>query len=396
MAFNIDMSPLERSSMSVKNALSGVGQVIGDRLAANKQQAEQKQEQGDIEAFMRQAMSGDPAAFESLMVKSPQAARMVAEHLQNKQATSQGEQEQFKTQMALDTASFVEQMHLAPPEQQEAMFNAAVDDTRFDIDEEDRQYFMDPNARKALIAQVKGDDYAKNFFGKPKEGTKFQQGTGDMSGHVFNPDDGTFNINPELKNKLEAVKANPELSAKDRQSINKDFTQLTKDTKLIRNTAKDLEKLSTIKSGPASIAMVFKFMKALDPTSVVREGEFMTAENSAGVPEALKNTYNKLMEGGRLGPEQIQQFVTTAKSLANSAIESSNSEVGDFIKTFEDTLPKGFIKALLNRIPKAFEVAGSAHDSEIVLEDNKALEWANANPNDPRSAKILSKLKGAQ
>ena len=68
MAFNIDMSPLERSSMSVGNALSGVGQVIGDRLAANKQQAEQKQEQGDIEAFMRQAMSGDPVAFKELMI----------------------------------------------------------------------------------------------------------------------------------------------------------------------------------------------------------------------------------------------------------------------------------------------------------------------------------------
>ena len=151
--------------MGVRNTLSGVGQVIGDRLAVNKQQAEQKQEQGDIEAFMRQAMSGDPVAFKELMIKSPQAAQMVAQHIQSQQAGQQAEQDQFKSEMAIETAGFVEQMQLAPPEQQEAMFNSAVDDPRYDIDEEDRQHFMDPNARKALIAKVKGDDYAKNFFG---------------------------------------------------------------------------------------------------------------------------------------------------------------------------------------------------------------------------------------
>ena len=114
--------------------------------------------------------------------------------------------------------------------------------------------------------------------------------------------------------------------------------------------------------------MVFKFMKALDPTSVVREGEFATAENSAGVPEALRNTYNKLMEGGRLGPKQIDQFVFTAKSLANSAIESSNTEVGDFIGTFEDTLTNGFKKALINRIPKPFDI--KTNKAEDVNTDN--------------------------
>ena len=379
MAFNIDMSPLERSSMNVGRTLSGVGQVIGDRLAANKRQAVQKQEQGDVEAFMRRAMSGDPVAFKELMIKSPQAAQMVAQHIQQQQSTAQGEQDRFKSEMAIETAGFVEQMQLAPPEQQEAMFNSAVDDPRYDIDEEDRQYFMDPNARKALIAQVKGDDYAKNFFGKPKESTKFQQGTGDMSGHVFNPDDGTFNINPELKSKLEEVKANPTLDFKDRQSLNKDFTALTKDTKLIRNTAKDLEKLSKINSGPAALAMVFKFMKALDPTSVVREGEQANAENSAGVPEAVRNMYNKVMSGARLGDEQMKQFVFTAKSLANSAIDSSESEISGFLDTFEDTIPKGFRDSLLKRIPARFDIQAQEKTSttdlsKLSLEELKALK----------------------
>lgn len=364
MAFNIDMSPLERSSMNIGSSLMDIGQKLGGAIQRSNQELQQAQSQGDIEAFMRQAMSGDPVALEELMIKSPQAAQMVAQHLQQQQAGQQVEDDRFVGERAKATAKFVEQMYLAPKDQQESMFTAAIGDPRLDIDEDDRQYFNNPQAQKNIITEsalanmepAAAKIYLDNFFGGQQEPTKFQQGTGEMTGYVFNPDDGTFNINPELKNKLDTVKSLPTLDAKDRQSINKDFTQLTKDTKLIRNTAKDLDKLSKIKSGPASIAMVFKFMKALDPTSVVREGEFATAENSAGIPEALRNTYNKLMEGGRLGPKQIDQFVFTAKNLANSAIESSNTEVGDFINTFEDTLPEGFKKALINRIPKAFDI----------------------------------------
>ena len=196
--------------------------------------------------------------------------------------------------------------------------------------------------------------------------TKFQQGTGKLSGYVFNPDTGQYSVNSEIKNKLEKVKAEGVLDAKTRQSINKDFTMLTQDTKLIRNTAQDLEKLSKIKSGPASIAMVFKFMKALDPTSVVREGEFLTAENSSGVPEKIRNTYNKVMNGEKLGDKQMKEFVNTAKELANSAIDSSTTEVDSFIATFEETLPEGFKKGLRGRIPKRFDVAAS-----------KTVNWAD-------------------
>lgn len=216
-------------------------------------------------------------------------------------------------------------------------------------------------ASEAVWASLDPQGYKayKTTLDKPEEQaekTKFQQGTGEMTGYSFNPDTGEYSVNENIKAKLEEVKAMPTLDAKTRQGINKDFTQLTKDTKMIVNTAKDLEKLSKIKSGPSSIAMVFKFMKALDPTSVVREGEFATAENSAGVPESVRNIYNKVMEGGRLGDKQASQFVNTAKQLANTAIESSTGEVQSFVNTFEDTLPENFKKSLLKRVPKAFDV----------------------------------------
>ncbi len=196
---------------------------------------------------------------------------------------------------------------------------------------------------------------------KQQESKPFQMGSGDLTGYSFDPNSGQFSISPEIKQSLEkrrqeATLKNGVIDAKTRQGINKDITQLTKDTKLIANTAKDLDKLAKMKTGPASIAMVFKFMKALDPTSVVREGEFATAANSGGIPESVMNYYNRLMQGDILPEKAKREFLTTSKQLANNAIDSSKAEVTSFLDTFEDTIPEGFKKLTTNRIPKRFEV----------------------------------------
>jgi len=371
MTFKIDMSPLERSSMNIGSSLVDIGNKVGGAIQRSGQQAQQ----GEAEDLMRRALGGDPEAFKELTVKSPQAAMQAAEYLQSQQAGQQAEDDRFKGQVAQDTAGFVEQLHLAPPEQQEQMFNSAIDDPRFDIDEEDRNSFMDINARKAIIGQVKGKEYADNFFGGQQENTKFQQGSGKMAGHVFNPDDGSFTINPKIQEKINEVKGDPNLGFKDIQGLNKDFTSLTQDTKLIRNTAEDLSKLSKMVgtdgnvSGPSSIAMVFKFMKALDPTSVVRESEFATAENSSGVPENMRNLYNKLMSGGKLGPKQVSEFVSTAKGLANSAIDSSSTEIENYLNTFGNTIPPKTRNSLLKRIPKSFDLGVNKKASTEVSQE---------------------------
>ena len=248
------------------------------------------------------------------------------------------------------------------PEQERAVAIQELVASPFDdFDETDIPFLSDPRNLQSAAVKYFGADDAKARFGGQ---TKLEQAKGKgLEGYSFNNETGEFSISEGMRGRIDSIKSKPELSISDRSSINKDFTQLTKDTKLIRNTAADLDKLSKIKSGPASKAMIFKFMKALDPTSVVREGEFATAENSAGIPEALKNTYNKLVEGGRLGPVQVEQFVHTAKELANSAIDSSDTEIKAFIDTFEDTLPSKFKSALMNRIPKRFNFKGGAAKS---------------------------------
>ena len=369
---------------------TGLGQAIGQRRMFNQQQDEQAQkeaQQAEQQAMMqdlqRRAFAGDQEAINQLAGFNMQGAISA----QNRVGQLGAEQDKVKNRK---TAEYIAKGYTLPEDQRAAYFEAGITNPELDIDEEDVPFFGDSRIAEAAVRQY-APDLADTVFAKPEE-TEFQQGTGDLTGYAFNPDTGAFSIAPEIKERLESAKQEPVLDAKTRQGINKDITQLTKDTKLIYNTAKDLEKLSSIKSGPASIAMVFKFMKALDPTSVVREGEFATAENSAGVPEAVRNIYNKVASGERLGDKQQKEFVDTAKKLANSAINSSEEEVGSFLDTFEDTLPKTFSEKVKGRLPKPFDMPEEVATSRYQGADLEAYNWAQANPNDPRAVQILTKL----
>jgi len=62
--------------------------------------------------------------------------------------------------------------------------------------------------------------------------------------------------------------------------------------------------INTTDTAAGDVSLIFAFMKLLDPGSVVREGEFATAENTAGIPEKIRLQYNKALKGDRLTPAQ--------------------------------------------------------------------------------------------
>lgn len=68
-------------------------------------------------------------------------------------------------------------------------------------------------------------------------------------------------------------------------------------------------------TGAPDVAMLFGYMKMLDPGSVVREGEFATAANSGGVGERVRNLYNQALKGDILTDEQRREIVNIAGQL---------------------------------------------------------------------------------
>lgn len=73
------------------------------------------------------------------------------------------------------------------------------------------------------------------------------------------------------------------------------------------------ESKSDSEKAASDISLVFGFMKLLDPGSVVREGEFANAQNAAGVPDRIRNAYNRALEGTLLNPNQRSGFVAAAR-----------------------------------------------------------------------------------
>lgn len=97
----------------------------------------------------------------------------------------------------------------------------------------------------------------------------------------------------------------------------------------VRNGYEKVRSSSTLDSGPGDISMIFAYMKMLDPTSVVREGEFATAENAGGVGSQISNLYNKVLSGQRLTPELRKQFLASADQLyqeASGNIKDTNTQ----------------------------------------------------------------------
>ena len=79
-----------------------------------------------------------------------------------------------------------------------------------------------------------------------------------------------------------------------------------------------VQEAATNPSAANDIALIFAYMKILDPTSAVREGEFATAANAGGIPQRIWALYNNLQRGDKLTPEQRNDFLSSAYGLVRS------------------------------------------------------------------------------
>ena len=106
-------------------------------------------------------------------------------------------------------------------------------------------------------------------------------------------------------------------------AIVKDFNMASTQFSKLTSSAKQ-------ESAAGDMSMIFTYMKILDPTSVVREGEQATAASAGGVPDRVWNAYNKAVSGEKLTPTQRKDFVSTASKLYNSNIKQFDAFKGSF------------------------------------------------------------------
>lgn len=121
-----------------------------------------------------------------------------------------------------------------------------------------------------------------------------------------------------LRDKTGALK-----TVQDREeSLRKEYLNQTGYFQQLRNYYGNIKQSPTGNdkaTGASDISLVYNYMKMLDPTSVVREGEFATAQNSSGVPGGVMALYNNLLSGTKLDAKQRQGMVTQAQKIYDGA-----------------------------------------------------------------------------
>ena len=228
----------------------------------------------------------------------------------------------------------------------------------------------DQTAVEEIMAM--NDAFVQAGIVKGDKAPELKQGTGSMSGYSFNPSTGEYSIDPKLKAQMDADKAKAQkqagqLTPKDIAGVNDKVTALTKDVRGIVASAKSLDGLKTRGSAASKLAAVFKFMKTLDPTSVVRESEQGQVYAAQGAAAALAGKLNQLIGEGALTEQGFQDVVDTAKTLANSAVEASQGEVASYLDVLADKITVSDYNKLKARVPELIDISSSGAGTPTVV-----------------------------
>lgn len=118
--------------------------------------------------------------------------------------------------------------------------------------------------------------------------------------------------------------------------LRSELTPYTKEMSKVDAAFRKVKSAAENPSPAGDISLIFNYMKILDPGSVVREGEFATAQNAAGVPDRIRNQYNKIKEGSRLNPTQRQDFMSQAMNTYQAQVDSFNALVQPYEKMAQE------------------------------------------------------------
>ena len=186
---------------------------------------------------------------------------------------------------------------------------------------------------KKNVAQLGGAASAAPAGLTPIPGGKLDKPKEAPSGYQWTADGKTLEpIKGGPADPAGAGNKNTTSNRKAEADFRKEFDGLpeVKNFRTIENQGRTILALSKKPSAQNDIAMIFSYMKMLDPTSVVREGEFATAQNAAGVPDQIRNAFNKAQNGQRLNPQQRQEMVKSAREVFLSARETYNNRAEQF------------------------------------------------------------------
>jgi len=98
------------------------------------------------------------------------------------------------------------------------------------------------------------------------------------------------------------------------QDLSKPFYQ-------VRDSYNRVEASARNPSAAGDLALLFNYMKILDPGSVVRESEFAQAADTGSFGERIKAAVGKVVKGERLSADMRQDFIDRARDLYKAQLK---------------------------------------------------------------------------
>jgi len=314
--------------------LTQAGASIGrglEKRGINQQTQYQNKLAGD--AYM-----GNPQAQQELMSVNPALGAKIMEETRKRKATS----EQAELDKQTRTRKLFE-------DNKEIVDEIVSDVANFDNFEDAQNYF---NRKKEEYQPIFGDALdnveltdqmwqdSKTLQGDDQE--KFQSTMGklisdkQLAVDMFGEDSDQANAIQEV---IDAEEKGEPAKLTDIGGMRKEFTKQSQDFIDIRASYEKL--ITSSDTGAGDVSLIFAFMRIIDPGSTVRETEFATAEQTAGIPTRIVTLYNKALRGDRLGPVQRENFKKEAGNLFGAQLKIQRELEGVFrgLATRQDINP---------------------------------------------------------
>lgn len=102
---------------------------------------------------------------------------------------------------------------------------------------------------------------------------------------------------------------------KDIDALRKEYQRqkVVSDSYIVKSAHERLQHGINNPTAAGDIALLYGYMKILDPGSTVRESEFATAQNAGSIPERIWAKFNQAKSGQRLTESQRKDFAQSAK-----------------------------------------------------------------------------------
>lgn len=187
--------------------------------------------------------------------------------------------------------------------------------------ERQRQEALDRRLKEAQISQLEGRvggvamDERRMALEKQLGLVKTQEEAEELIDRFQRESDPYGYYTGKQKERVTTEQKESERQIKAEKQLRDEFDKKSSDFTKLRDSYVRVQESAADPSAAGDLAIIFNYMKILDPGSVVRESEFATAQNAAGVPERVRAFYNNVIRGERLSPITRADFVNRAGRL---------------------------------------------------------------------------------